>query len=273
MPRWYSVSVALLIAMAAIPGTCPAQPDPQPAEVLPSIAVLEFHDFSNYQGHLLGRRVAASLYDALAEVGRWRLVDPQRVNTAVAEMELGPPFAVGYQQALAHKLGADITVTGRIERVDVEKRNDIRVTLVVDFVERIAGQSVMPMELQGVAIRTEMPMPKDMSVDSAIADACRQIVKSARSANPAQAMVRSIESKELVLDTGRWKRLSADDRVLIYRVRVRSGTTRRYEPVGVALVTSVENEKASATLLAKDRDVYTDDVAVCIGPARIPVGQ
>jgi hypothetical protein len=88
----------------------------------------------------------------------------------------------------------------------------------------------------------------------------------AMTANDAHAVVTSIKGKSIELKPTHDTPLRTDDRVLIYRLR--ASRDRRPEPLGVALITSSNGEKAAGTLLAKDRDVYTDDIAVCIGPAR-----
>lgn len=257
--------------VGALWGCCAVSADEASSLIHPSIVVLEFHDFSSYRGHMLGRRVALELHRALASSGRWSLVDPERASAAVAEMELDPPFAVGYQQALAHRLRADLAVTGRIEGAQTGSGGGrVSVTLILDFVERIAGQSMMPMAVTGVSAATDAPTPADVRVDAAIADACARVATAAAGANRAQAAVVGVRGNELTLDTGHGVSMLVDDTLLVYRVH--SSTDRASEPVGVALVKSVDGREASAVLLGKDRDVYTDDRAVCVGPARRAAG-
>ncbi len=261
--RW----VCMLLILCAVQTCGAAVMDEATGTLRPSLAVLDFHDFSDYRGHLLGRRVALELHRALAATGRWSLIEPDRVAVAMADMDVHPPFAVGYQQALANRLKADITVTGRIEGARTDAGGSrVSVRLIVDFVERIAGQSVMPMTVEGTSASTAGPLPADIRVDAAIADACAQVVASAASTNHSRGMVVGVTGKELALDTGLGTALMADDRVLIYRVR--SGPERSADPVAVALVKTVNGEKAVAIVFEKERDVYTDDVAVCIGPPR-----
>ena len=262
---------ALLLLGAAQTGLAGVL-DETTGTIRPTIAVLEFHDYSGYRGRMLGRRAALQLHRALTATGRWSLVEPGEVSAAVAELDLRPPFAVGYQQALAHRLNADLTVTGRIEGAPTGGPNSrVSLALTVDFVERIAGQSVMPMNVTGVAPATETPTPTDVRVDAALADACARIAAAAGGEAHAHATVVGVRGKDISLDSGAGTPLLTDDMVLVYRVR--SGVERSAEAMGVALVKSVDGQKASAVLLGKERDVYTDDRAVRVGPVRDAAGR
>jgi len=264
-PIWWCVC-ALLLLGAAQTGRAGVL-DETTDTIRPTVAVLEFHDYSGYRGRMLGRRAALQLHRALAATGRWSLLEPGEVSAAVAELDLRPPFAVGYQQALAHRLKADITVTGRIEGAPTGGPGSrVSLALTVDFVERIAGQSVMPMNVTGMSAATDTPTPTDVRVDAALADACARIAAAAGGAEHAHATVVGVRGKEISLDSGPGTPLLDDDIVLVYRVR--SGAEHGAEPVGVALVKSVDGQKASAVLLGKQRDVYTDDRAVRVGPVR-----
>lgn len=268
MPRQQILGcLCVLLVLGVVPAGYAGLLDEATDTIRPTVAVLELHDYSGYRGHMLGRRAALQLHRALAATGRWSLVEPGEVSAAVAELELRPPFAVGYQQALAHRLKADLTVTGRIEGAPTGGANSrVSLTLAVDFVERVAGNSAMPMTVTGVAPAADVPTPTDVRVDAALADACARIAAAAAGGGNAQATVVGVRGKDISLDSGTGTPLLTDDTVLVYRVR--SGADRSAEAVGIAMVKSVDGQKASAVLLGKERDVYTDDRVVRVGPVR-----
>jgi len=235
--------------------------------IRPRVAVLECHDRSEYVGHMLGRRVAAALHRALQTTDRWQCLELSAVRRACEEMQVEPPFAVGYQQALAHRLGADVVVAGRIEGVAVNAlEGTVTVRLILDFVDRIGGQSMMALEAVGSSRRSAGgPRPTDIIVSEALADACRAVAELADTVPAYTGQVVAVSAKELSIQSASDVPVTTGDRLLLYRVV--GGEQPSAKLIGVLMVKNVEGAQVKATVLARDGDIYTGDVAVCVGPA------
>ncbi len=237
-------------------------------KVRPVVAVLEFHDYSSYQEHLVGRRVADSLCAALTATGRWETVAPAAVRRAIHTMNLKPPFAVGYQQALAHAVNADMTVTGRVEGVKIDPaQGSVKVVLIADFIDRISGQSTMPVQVAGTAKRDiNKPKPTDMIVEEALTQACQLLAEITRTLPLGLAEVTNVDGDELTLRADMNSSLVTGDRMLLFRKR--SSGSREYELVACLMVNKLDGLSVRAKVLGKANDIYTGDLATCVGPAR-----
>jgi hypothetical protein len=235
--------------------------------VLPRIAVLELHNHSDYQGHMMGRRAAEALQIALESIGRWELIERAQVRQQCREMDLQPPFAVGYQQALAHRLGADMTITGFIEQVRISPGDGtVIIRLALDIVDRICGQSVASLQTQGSARRVETnPRPTDAIVSMALAATCRQAADIAGTVPVYSAVVADVSAGTVSLGSVQPTPAIIGDRLLLYR---RTTEPVGHRLVGVLMVKAVQRERVQAAVMGKAGDLYTGDTAVCVGPMR-----
>lgn len=260
-----SITLWVLFTSALSVGMAVARGDDVPLR--PRLAVLELHNRSDYRGHMIGRRAADALYVALRTEGRWDLLERTEVRRACRDMDLEPPFAVGYQQALGHRLGADVILTGHVEEVRISAGDGtVTVGLTVDFADRICGQSIMPLRVSGSARRADAgPRPTDATVSEALDRACQQVAAMTRTVPKYAAQVESVSANELSLEAGRGALVSVEDRLLLYRLTTEQVSARL---VGVLMVRRVEGIRAQATILGKAEDIYTGDIAVCVGPAR-----
>ncbi len=236
--------------------------------IRPRLAVMQFHDYSEYQGHLLGRRTADALYVALQSTGRWRLIEPAAVRQACEDMDLRPPFAVGYQQALGHRVNADVIVTGRVEGVRISPaEGTVTVNLILDFIDRICGQSIMALQVSGSSRRGDGgPRPTDIIVSEALADACGRIVAITETVPACAAEVVAATGNQLTLQPRTDVPLTAGDRLLLYRARGDEQSGAKL--VAVLMVRRADAARVTATVLDRISDIYTGDLAVCVGPAR-----
>jgi hypothetical protein len=235
--------------------------------VLPRLAVLELHNRSDYRGHMMGRRAAEGLQAALGSIGRWELIERGQVRRECREMDLQPPFAVGYQQALGHKLRADMLLTGYVEQVRISSGDGtVAVHLALDIVDRICGQPVASLQAQGSARRTKTnPSPTDVIVSKALQAACLEAAEIASTMPLYSAVVTSISGGAISLDTVQPAAAAVGDRLLLYRM---SGEPTGPRLVGVLMVTEVERGRVQTAVMGTAGELYREDTAVCVGPIR-----
>jgi len=259
---------AALGLIAALGSISLAAEDTAGQSIRPRLAAMQFHDYSAYRGHLLGRRAADALYVALEATGRWRLLEPSAVRQACADMHLTPPFAVGYQQALGYRLNADVIVTGRVEGVRISPaEGTVTINLVLDFVDRVCGQSIMPLQISGSSRRADGgPRPTDIIVSEALADACSRIVAIVQTVPACAAKVVDTSGTQLTLEPLTEVPLTGGDRLLLYRANGDEQAGPKL--VALLMVKRAEAGRITATVLDRIGDIYTGDVAVCVGPAR-----
>ena len=260
------VAVSAVLLAAGATGVCADEPDTH--AVLPRLAVLEFHDYSHYRGHLLGRRAAETLQVTLQATGRWQLIECAVARRACREMGLAPPFAAGYQQAIAHRIGAEVIVTGRIEGLEISPAaGTVTVKLVLEFVERIGGQSVLSMKVTGSAQRDHPgPRPTDIIVAEALAAACAEVATIAATVPASPAEVVAVDDKSLTLRVGADAALRTGDIMLLYRIK--SSPRPGAELLAVLMVKNAAGTTVRAAILETLGTIYTGDLAVCVGPAR-----
>jgi hypothetical protein len=236
--------------------------------IVPRLAVLEMHNRSDYRGHMVSRRTAESLAQSFQSIGRWDIVEQAEVRRVCREMDLQPPFAVGYQQALGHRLGADLILNGYVEEVRISPDDGaVSVQLVLDIVDRICGQSVGSVQVHGSARRVDSnPRPTDFIFDEALTSACRQAAELAAKVPGYSATVVSVSANTVVLDTSLPLVATVGDRLLLYRQAAESAG---HKLVGALMVTTVDETQLQTAIMGKASELYSGDEAVCVGPMRL----
>ncbi len=269
MQKATALAVLAVSALFVVVGATDIRADePDTHPVRPRLAVLEFHDYSHYRGHLLGRRAAETLGLALEDTGRWQLINSAVVRRACRDLDLAPPFAAGYQQAVAHRIGAEVVVTGRIEGLQISPAaGKVTVKVVLEFVERIGGQSLLSMEVSGSAQRDHpAPRPTDIIVEEALAAACADVATIAATVPAAPAEVIAVDEKHVTLRSGAETALHTGDIMLLYRIK--SSPEPVAELLAVLMVKNTAAPTARAAVVETLGTIYTGDLAVCVGPAR-----
>jgi hypothetical protein len=233
----------------------------------PGAAVLDFQNVSAYSGHLLGRRAADQLALDLGATSCWRVIDRTQTRRAAAQRELHAPYAVGLMQELAHALGADMVITGAVQKLEVNpKAGSIKLTLLVEAVDQISGQSAMVTVKTGEAVRQEKkPEPTDVLIGEALSNA---------SANAAKALAERTGLTMSVADPGDGQTLrlkpatgaqfQAGDRLLLYRAVTEGDVAQPGKVIATLMLSEVGPEQCKARVLAKAGDIHTDDIAVSI---------
>jgi len=235
MQKATALAVLAVSALFVVVGATDIRADePDTHPVRPRLAVLEFHDYSHYRGHLLGRRAAETLGLALKDTGRWQLINSTVVRRACRDLDLAPPFAV---------------------------------KLVLEFVERIGGQSLLSMEITGSAQRDHpAPRPTDIIVEEALAAACADVAAIAATVPAAPAEVIAVDEKHVTLRSGAETALHTGDIMLLYRIK--SSPEPAAELLAVLMVKNTAAPTARAAVVETLGTIYTGDLAVCVGPAR-----
>jgi hypothetical protein len=222
---------------------------------------------SLYSGYLLSRRAADQLALDLGGTACWRVVDRAQTARAMQQRQLRPPYAVWLMQELAHALGADVVFTGAIQKVEVDaKAGKIRLTLLVEGVDQVSGQSVVATVQTGEARRDEKaPQPTDVLVGQALAAASQLAAKVAAVNTGFMTTVSDPgDAKTVQLKRPADFEVKTGYRFLLYRA-VPEGEGRVPGRLLAALmVTDVGAETCKATVLAKAGDIHTDDIAVSV---------
>ncbi|MFP3903255.1 MAG: hypothetical protein ACLFWB_03320 [Armatimonadota bacterium] len=255
------MAVVLLTALI-IPS---AFADTETRLVRPRIGIFEFFNPTEYQDRLLGKRASAAVLNQLSEVDAVRLAAFADVLEACEDMEIEPPFAAGYQQAVGHRVGAELLLTGVVERCAVHPNSgavsvDIRITII----DQITGQPLLSLVATAKGRKQEMaPVATDVLVDEAVVRAARKIGETFENTPLIQTRVRNVAEDKIVLDTTGVS-VPPEVRILIYR-----GTgvdTENPKLVGVAITAKSDGETTTAQLLGSANQIYRDDIAVVIEP-------
>lgn len=134
------------------------------AEPLVPLAVLPFGNLSEYRGHLMNRRAAATVA-AEAPAG-WSALDFGEVLQALEDLAIPEPVETADLQRLCARVSAAAAVTGVVRQVRVEGQN-VEVTLLLEVTEPLSGEVVG--RAQGVGKFTSRePLPVETRVESAL---------------------------------------------------------------------------------------------------------
>lgn len=253
-----SWGLAALLLMAA----APAQ-----AAFRPGAVVLDFQNVSPYSGHLLGRRAADQLALELGATGSWKVVDRAQTRRAARQRDLRAPYAVGLMQELAHALGGDMIFTGAIQKIEVSpKSGTIRLTLLVEAIDQVSGQSAMATVQVGEALRQEKnPQPTDVLVGEALAAAA---ALAARAVSAGTGVTMTVtepgDGKTVRLKPVDGAMIRSGCRLLLYRSALEQQERVPVKLIGTLMVTNSGPDAYTARVLAKAGDIHTDDVAVTV---------
>lgn len=233
----------------------------------PGAAVLDFQNVSAYSGHLLGRRAADQLALELGATGSWKVVDRMQTRRAALQRELRAPYAVGLMQELAHAIGGDMIFTGAIQKVEVSpKSGTTRLTLLVEAIDQISGQSAMATVHTGEAVRQEkMPQPTDVLVGEALAAAAALAAKAISAGTGAMVQVMEPgDGKTVRLKPASGVQMRSGCRLLLYRSVLEDQERVPRKLIGTLMLTNCGPEACTARVLAKAGDIHTDDIAVTV---------
>lgn len=255
---------ALLWGLAALLLAAPQLPA---APFRPGAMVLGFQNVSGYSGHLLGRRAADQLALDLGGTGSWRVIDRSQTRRGAQKRDLRAPYAVGLMQELAHALGADVIFTGAIQKLEISaKAGTVRLTLLVEAVDQISGQSALATVQTGeVSVRDRDPEPTDVLIGQALAAACALAAKAA-AANTGLALTVADpgDGKTLRVKPGPGVTVARGYRLLLYRAMVEGEERVPGKLIAALMVTDCGPDACQAQVLAKAGDIHTDDIAVSI---------
>ncbi|MEM7414050.1 MAG: CsgG/HfaB family protein [Gemmatimonadota bacterium] len=120
----YAIATALtLFALSALPGPTQAQDD------VPTVAVLDFNSFMMGEGGAsvqLGKAISAMLVTEFSNREGIRIVERQRINDLIAEMELNYTGAVDQAIEVGKMLGMQYVLLGQVTSIVDNLRMDIR---------------------------------------------------------------------------------------------------------------------------------------------------
>jgi hypothetical protein len=233
----------------------------------PQAAVLDFQNVSIYTGHLLSRRAADQVALDLGATGSWRVVDRAQTARAEAQRDLRPPYAVGLMQELGHAIGADVVFSGAIQKLEVDaKAGKIRVTLLLEGIDQISGQSLMTTVQTGEAKRDEKsPQPTDVLVGLALAEASGMAAKAATVGTGFIATVTDPgDGKTLQLKPPADLQVKSGQRFLLYRAVPEGEGHVPGKLLAALMIVECKPESCRAQVLAKAGDIHTDDLAVSV---------
>jgi len=223
-------------------------------------AVVEFNELGGYKARGLGRRSAEWTYRLLAEAGRWRLVP--RPETLEAEQKAGvrPPLEVADLQRLGDALGAQLLVSGVVDRVELDRRRArVTVAVRVEVTETTSGEIVAAANGKAtVQGHRERPCPTDELVEEALQEACKRALKPllSRPVLLGRVLARG-EHGQFRIDLTSGQGLRKDRRVLVVRGQ---GDQRRV--VGVALVREVRRDYSLIVGLSHQAQLRLGDLVL-----------
>ena len=121
----YAIATALAVAaLSALPGPTQAQ-----ADDVPTVAVLDFNSFMMGEGGAsvqLGKAISAMLVTEFSNREGIRIVERQRINALIDEMELNYTGAVEEAIELGKLLGMQYVLLGQVTSIVDNLRMDIR---------------------------------------------------------------------------------------------------------------------------------------------------
>jgi len=239
----------------------------QAASFRPGAAVLDFQNVCGYSGHLLARRAADQLALDLGATGCWRVIDRAQTRRASLQRDLHAPYAVGLMQEVAHALGADVVFTGALQKLEVNpKTGSVKMTLLVEAVDQVSGQSAIATVQTGEAARQESdPEPTDVMVGAALA-AASALAAQAASVNTGLMLTVTEpgEGKTVRLKPAAGVEVRRGYRLLLYRALVEGDERGPGKLIATLMVTDTGGDGCKAQVLAKAGDIHTDDIAVSI---------
>lgn len=239
----------------------------------PSAAVLPFQNVSIYSGHMLARRAADQLALSLGGTGTWRVIDRTQTDRALQQRELAPPYAVAYLQEIAHALEADVVFTGAVQKLEVDaKLGLLKVTVLVEAVDRIAGQTLLASVQTGEVRRNETkPQPTDVLIGEALANALDKMAALAgRDTGLLTTVAAPQDGKSVSLKRSDNDTIHSGQRFLLYRATVDDGQKTPGKLIATVMVTDVSADSYKAQVLARSGDIHTDDFVVSIGSSEPP---
>jgi hypothetical protein len=255
---------ALLWGLAALLLIAPQLPA---ASFRPGATVLDFQNESGYSGRLLARRAADQLALDLGATGCWRVLDRSQTRRAAQQRDLRAPYAVGLMQELAHAVGADVVFTGAIQKLEVNpKAGSVRLTLLVEAMDQVSGQSVLATVQTGEVLRRDRaPEPTDVVVGEALAAACALAAKvAAVNTGLLLTVTDPGDGKTVRLAPGPDVAVARGYRLLLYRAVVEGDERVPGMLIAALMVTNCGPEASQAQVLAKAGDIHTGDIAVSI---------
>jgi hypothetical protein len=253
---WWGLAALLLTA-----------PQLSAAPFRPGAAVLDFQNVSGYSGRLLARRAADQLALDLGGTGRWRVIDRSQTRRAAQQRDLRAPYAVGLLQELAHALSADVVFTGAVQKLEVNpKAGSVRLTVLVEAVDQVSGQSALATVQTGEASRRDRaPAPTDVMVGEALAAACGQAARVAAVNTGLLATVTDPgDGKALRLRPAEGVKLARGYRLLLYRAMQEGDERVPGKLIAALMVTDCGEGGCKAQVLARAGDIHTDDMAASI---------
>jgi len=255
---------ALWWGLAALLWAAPQLPA---APFRPGAVVLDFQNVSGYSGRLLARRAADQLALDLGATGCWRVIDRSQTRRAAAQRDLRAPYAVGLMQELSHALGADVVFSGAIQKLEVNpKAGSVRLTVLVEAVDQISGQSVLATVQTGEVLRRDRaPEPTDVVVGEALAAACALAAKAAAVNTGLLLTVTDPgDGKAVRLSPGPGVIVARGYRLLLYRAVVDGEERVPGKLIAALMVADCGPDACQAQVLARAGDIHTDDIAVSI---------
>jgi hypothetical protein len=233
----------------------------------PQVVVLVLQNSSNFGGRLLGRRAADQLAVDLGATGAWRVVDRAQTDRAAAQRDLQPPYAVGYLQQIGHALGGDLIVAGAVQKVEVDPRlGAVRVGLLVEMVDQVAGQAVLAVLHTGTVRRNARePEPTDVLVGKALALASAEAAKaSAVGVGLLGTVTEPGDGKTIKVSLAAEAAAQTGQRLLVYRGVVEGDQKTPGKLIATAMITEVAGESCRARVLSSAGDIHTGDLAVTL---------
>ncbi len=228
------------------------------------VAILNFNDLTDYEGHMLSRRAADALFVALSEAGDWELVEGRLVRGLCRELALEPPFGVGHLQQVAHLTGAHLVISGIVNECRIhDAEGGVAVSVSVETVDLVSGDAVASFAAKGRAAR-QLGQPTDVVVERALVAAAQQAAERLLDFPPVRAGIQARSGREMVvLDEGRKAGVVPGLRLLVYRASQDREPVG--EPIAVIRTHSVAAERAECRVLATRDIISVEDVAVAVG--------
>lgn len=261
--RWWWVALGSMMLGWAVGPEAGAEPAHRP-----QVVVLCLQNSSNFGGRLLGRRAADQLAVDLGATGAWRVVDRAQTDRAAAQRDLQPPYAVAYMQQIGHALGGDLIVAGAVQRVEVDPRlGAVRVGLLVEMVDQVAGQAVMTVLQTGTVRRNARePEPTDVLVGKALALASAEAVRASAVGLGFMGSVSApSDGKTVQLKLPADAAAQTGQRLLIYRGVVEGDQRTPGKLIATAMISEITGESCRARVLGSAGDIHTGDLAVTLG--------
>jgi len=247
-------------AAAACAGGALAQEADAPAV---RVAVYDFIEPNDYQGHLVGRRAAEAVQFALAERGAWELVERGALLRECAAEGVSAPFGVGYLQMFGRRLNASLAVPGLVQACAVNpQRGTAQVTLVCELIEAIGGEGLGSFRGVGSARREpEETVALDVVLDRALTEAAANAVDAmmAFDAWTTTVMARLGDDQALLQPLGE-DRIKPGDKAIVCRREPRAWVL-----VAVVEVLRSDNTTVRTRIVSELSTPQANDVAVCVG--------